>query len=116
MSLRDRILQADDIGRELVEVPQWGVTVEVRTMSAGKRSRMLQTCALPDGTIDLDRLYPMLIVATVFDPEDGERVFTEEDMPALQEKSASSIEFVAQKAMEMSGMAAKAVDEEGKSS
>jgi len=111
VSLRDRILDADDIGRELVDVPQWGVEVEVRTMSAGKRSRMLQTCALPDGSVDLDRLYPM---ATVFDPESGERVFTEADMEALQEKSAASIEFVAQKAMEMSGMTAKAVDEEGK--
>ena len=114
MSLRDRILDADDIGRELVDVPQWGVEVEVRTMSAGKRSRMLQTCALPDGSVDLDRLYPILIVATVFDPDSGERVFTEADMEALQEKSAASIEFVAQKAMEMSGMTAKAVDEEGK--
>ena len=114
MSLRDRILEADDIGRELVEVPQWGVEVEVRTMSAGKRSRMLQTCSLPDGTVDLDRLYPMLIIATVFDPETEERIFTEDDMALLQEKSAGAIEFVATKAMEMSGMTAKAVDEEGK--
>jgi len=116
VSLRDRILAADDIGRTTVDVPQWGVQVEVRTMSAGKRSRMLQTCTLPDGTVDLDRLYPMLIIATVFDPADGERIFTEEDITLLQEKSASAIEFVAQKAMEMSGMTAKAVDEEGKDS
>jgi hypothetical protein len=114
VSLRDRILQSDDIGREELDIPQWGVTVEVRTMSAGKRSRMLQTCTLPDGGVDLDRLYPMLIIATVFDPETGESVFAEEDMPALQDKSAGAIEFVAQKAMEMSGMTAKAVDEEGK--
>jgi hypothetical protein len=36
------------------------------------------------------------------------------DMEALQEKSASAIEFVAQKVMEVSGMTPKAVDEEGK--
>lgn len=116
MSLRDRILAADDIGAQTIEIPQWDVTVEVRTMSAGRRSRMLQTCSLGDGTVDLDRLYPMLIVATVFDPETGERVFEEADIPLLQEKSAGAIEFVAQAAMKMSGMTAQAIDEEGKDS
>lgn len=116
MSLRDRILAADDIGRDTIDVPQWGVTVEVRTMSAGQRSRMIQSCTLPDGNIDLDRLYPMLIIATVFDPETGAQVFGPDDAPMLQDKSAASIEFVAQRAMQMSGMSAKAADDEGKDS
>jgi hypothetical protein len=114
MSLRDRILAADDIGKESLHVPHWNVDVEVRTMSAVQRSRMLQTCALPDGSVDLDRLYPMLIIATVHDPETGAPAFDAEDISVLQEKSAAAIEFVAQKAMQMSGMVAKAVDEEGK--
>lgn len=114
MSLRDQILTADDIGRQTIQVEQWGVELEVRTLSAVQRSRMLKTCSLPDGSVDLDRLYPMLIIATVFDPETGDQVFTPDDMLALQEKSAASIESVAQKAMEMSGMTAKAVDDEGK--
>lgn len=114
MSLRDRILAADDIGKEIVHVPQWNVDIEVRTMSAVQRSRMLQTCTLPDGGVDLDRLYPMLIIATVFDPETGAQAFDDEDMALLQEKSASAIEFVAQKTMQMSGMVAKSVDDEGK--
>lgn len=114
MSLRDRILQADDIGREIITVQQWGVDLEVRTLSAMQRSRMLQTCTLPDGTVDLDRLYPMLIIGTVFEPGTNDRVFSETDLALLQEKSAAAIEFVAQKAMQMSGMVAKAVDEEGK--
>ena len=116
MSLRDRILAADDIGKELITVDQWGVSLEVRTMSAGQRSQMLQTCTLDDGTVDLDRLYPMLIIATIFDPETGEQVFTPEDVAGLQEKSAASIEHVAQTAMQMSGMTAEAVDDEGKDS
>lgn len=114
MSLRDRILAADDIGKETVFVPHWSVELEVRTMSAVQRSRMLQSCALPDGSVDLDRLYPMLIIATVFDPETGAQAFDSEDMALLQEKSAAAIEFVAQKAMQMSGMVAKVIDDEGK--
>lgn len=114
MSLRDRILSADDIGKEILRVPQWDLDVEVRTLSAIQRSRMIANATLPDGSIDLDKLYPMLIIATVFDPETGAKVFDAEDMPLLQEKSASSIEFIAQKAMQMSGMVAKAADDEGK--
>jgi hypothetical protein len=114
MSLRDRILAADDIGREIINVPQWNLDIEVRTMSAVQRSQMLQTSTLENGNVDLDRLYPMLIIATVFDPETGARAFDKEDMVLLQEKSAAAIEFVAQKAMQMSGMVAKAIDDEGK--
>lgn len=116
MSLRDRIFAADDIGRESLEVPQWGVTLEIRTMTAHRRSQMLKAAALDEGGVDLDVLYPMLVVSCVFDPETGEAVFTNDDMAGLQEKSAAAIELVATKAMEMSGMTAKAVDAEGKSS
>jgi len=116
VSLRDQILEADDIERSTVHVDQWGVDVEVRTMSAVQRSRMLQACTLGDGNIDLDRLYPMLIIACVFDPDSGAPVFTDDDMQVLQEKSAASIEAVATVAMKMSGMTAKAVDDEGKDS
>ena len=114
MSLRDRIFAADDIGKEIISVPQWNLDVEVRTMSAVKRSQMLAKATLPDGGIDLDKLYPMLIIATVFDPETGASVFDPEDMAMLQEKSAAAIEFLAQKAMKMSGMVTNAVDDEGK--
>ena len=114
MSLRDRILAADDIGKETILIEQWGVELEVRTLSAFQRSRMLKTCTTPDGNVDLDRLYPMLVIATVFDPETGLQVFSEDDMQALQDKSASAVEVVAQKAMEMSGMTPKGGDEEGK--
>lgn len=114
MSLRDRIIAADDIGRETITVPQWNAEIEIRTMSAGQRSRMIAAAANGNGDIDLDRLYPMLIIATAFDPETGAQVFDENDMALLQEKSAAAVEFVAQHAMRMSGMSAKAIDEEGK--
>lgn len=116
MSLRDRILAADDISRESLEVPQWGVTLEIRTMTAVQRSGMLKASALEGGGVDIDRLYPMLIVACAFDPETGEPVFTSSDIGALQEKSSAAVELVAQHAMKMSGMNVNAVDDEGKDS
>lgn len=117
MSLRDRIIAADDIGKRLVHVPEWGVEVEVRTLSTGMRSRMLQSAATDDGGVDISRLYPMLVIATAFDPESGEAIFadTPEDFDLIQNKSAKAVEVVAKAAMEMSGMSVdEGVDAEGK--
>ena len=117
MSLRDRIIAADDIGKHLVEVPEWGVTVEVRTISAGMRSRMLKSAQTDDGGVDIDKLYPMLLIATCFDPELDEPVFTDDDFGVIQDKSANAVETIAKVAMEMSGMAAgEGADAEGKDS
>ena len=40
--LRDKILAANDVESELVEVPEWGVSVEVRSMSLAMRERIGQ--------------------------------------------------------------------------
>lgn len=114
MSLRDRILQAKDIQSNKFTVEQWGVELDIRTMTAIERSRLVATCTKPDGTVDMEKMYPMLLIAAVYDPETGEKVFSAEDIQALQEKSAAAVEFVAQKVMEVSGMSPKSVDVEGK--
>lgn len=114
MSLRDRILQANDIQSNIITVTQWGVDLDIRTMTAIERTRLVSLCTKTDGTVDMEKMYPMLLIAAAYDPITGEKVFTADDMVALQDKSASAIEFVAQKVMEVAGMTAKAVDEEGK--
>lgn len=116
MSLRDRILAADDIGKELFNVPLWDVEVEIRTMTASERSKMLNSAMDKDGNLDLEQLYPRILIATVFDPKSGEKVFDADDVAALQNKSASAVESVAQKAMTLSGLTPDAVDDAGKES
>lgn len=114
MSLRDRILAADDIGKATIHVDAWEVDLEVRTMTAAERSKMLNSAMDKDGNLDLQELYPRILIATVFDPETGEQVFGPDDVDTIQNKSASAVEAVAQKAMALSGLTADAVDEAGK--
>ncbi len=114
MSLRDRILAANDIESKVFHVAQWGIDIELRTLSASDRAQLVSSCMSADGTVDIQKMYPSLIIACVYDPETGGRVFSIEDMDAISDKSASAVEFVAQKAMEMSGMKPDAIDEEGK--
>ena len=116
MSLRDRILAADDIGKELLVVPHWDVEVELRTMTASERSKMLASAVDNNGNMDLEELYPRILIATVYDPESGDPVFDSDDVASLATKSAAAIEFVAQKSMALSGLAGDGVDEAGKAS
>lgn len=115
MSLRDRILSASDIQTTKMHIEAWGVDLEIRTITAVERSRLIAECTRADNTIDMEKMYPLLLIAGVYDPDDGSKVFTTEDIAAIQDKSASAVEQVAQEVMRLSGMNGKAVDAEGKS-
>lgn len=114
-SLRSRILEAEDITSEMVDVPQWGVTVEVRSMDA--RSRILMTQDVSDdGSVSMERLYPDMVIQTAHDPATGERIFGPDDRDALLAKSSAALDILATAAMRVSGMAPGAVDAVGKDS
>jgi len=112
VSLRDRILSANDLTSEMVEIPEWDVTVEVRGMSAADRTSLMDAAA-EGGSVNTSLLFPSLVIACTFDPETGERVFGEEDRPALGEKNGLAIERVVQVAMRLSGMSVEARDASG---
>lgn len=116
MSLRDRILSANDIATRIFHVSEWGVDLEIRTLSTLDRTRMIKACSDSEGNVDLEKMYPLLIIASAYDPETGEKVFEQSDMDAISDKSASAVERVAKVAMEMSGMNPNAIDAEGKDS
>jgi hypothetical protein len=113
VSLREQILASSDIQSELVTIPEWGVTVEVRGMTAAARAAMLQHAAGNGGTFDLVSLYPSLVVGSTYDPESGDRVFSESDYAAISDKSGAAVERIAAAAMRLSGISEDARDELG---
>lgn len=116
MSIRDRILSADDIESEIVDVPQWGVKIEVRSMDGRSRARMLSQASLDNGSVNLESVYPDMVILCSFDPDTGERIFEPGDADALMSKAAGPIEQVAMAAMRVSGMAADSMDKAGNDS
>lgn len=104
MSLRDKILAAKDIESEQVLVKQWDVTVEVRGLTGRQRAILLQDVIGPKGKIDMQKLYPQLVVISTYDPEDGKPVFQAGDIDAISEKSGGALEAIAQVAMRLSGL------------
>lgn len=115
LSLRDKILAADDIATEPVEIPEWDVTLHVKSMTGKARAQMLREAADPEtGEMDYEKLYPQVIAATVVDPDTGEYVFTSSDVDALNLKSGAVLERLASAGMRVSGMTKEAEKELGK--
>jgi hypothetical protein len=116
VSIRDRILTSDDIPSELVEVPLWGVTLEVRGMTGSDRATMLKAAMTPEGGVDLQAFYPEIVIACSYDPETGERVFVASDRDSIMAKSGKAIDAVATVGLRLSGMTEDTKKDLGKDS
>lgn len=114
MSLRDRILQTNDVQREIVAVPQWGVSVAVHGMSGAARTAMIQNAADNDGVMNFSRMMPDIVIMCTYDPETDEQVFSEADRDALMLKSGAALDLIVNTALRISGLLDGAVDAAGK--
>lgn len=110
MSLRDKILEAADLSHEDVDVPEWGVTIRVVSPTVRERARIVSAFMGKDGSPDIEKMYPALVIATACDPESGDHLFTEADFEALSGKSGRAMETVAQAALRVSGMSDRPVE------
>lgn len=108
--LRSKILAANDIRAELVEIPEWDVTVEVRSMTAADRARIIELAAAEDGRVGVGAMYMETVLVSVYDPESGERLFSDADRDAIMGKSAAAIDRLATIGMRLSGIDAEAQD------
>lgn len=112
MNLRETILSAQDTQKQTVEVPEWGVTVEVRGMTGHQRNEFIAACVDPaTGKPRFDRIYSQVIIACTFDPETGLPVFEATDRDVLDSKAASATERIAKVALEMSGLGDDAAED-----
>jgi len=112
MSLKDQIANADDLYNETVEVPEWGITLTLRTPTVQERTRMIQQFVGPEGlmpTENLAEMYPALLIATCIDPETGSALFTKNDADLIRSKNGSVVERIATTAMRLCGLTDDAV-------
>lgn len=103
-NLREAILNAQDEQSQLVEVPEWGVTVKVVGMTGNDRSAFMSACMDEKGNPQFERVYSAVIIACTVDPETGEKVFEATDRDELDRKSAKATERIAKVALELSGI------------
>jgi hypothetical protein len=111
----DDVLAVEDISRELVDVPEWGFTFEVRSMTAAERTHIMDL-AQKAGEVDLSLVYPEVVIATTYNPDTGDKVFTSDHRVALMAKNAAALDRLAKAGMRLSGMTEEAADAAGKDS
>ena len=103
---RDDILKVIDEKFQDVQVPEWGGTVRVRSLTGLQRSQLLKASA--DEAIEdwIERL----CAACICD-ENGNPVFKSEDIKQLRNKNAAALNRVFTAADELNGISSKAIDE-----
>lgn len=93
MSLSESILGNDDLRTKEVEVPQWKTTLTVREL--GLQESMIAYGSLKPtdtGEVTLGHSNIAQIVAFgVIDPETGDRVFSDADIPKLARKNHKAL-------------------------
>ena len=110
---REAILQADDLPRELVEVPEWGGALYVRALTGAERDAFEQSIVETRGKntrMNLRNIRARLVALTVVD-EDGNRLFSDDDVEALGRKSAAALNRVFEVAQRLSGLRPEDVEE-----
>lgn len=118
MSIRDKILSVqDDTPSEVVSISEWGVDVLVKGFTLGAKDDFLASILDPQTRQTNIKAFNVgVIVGTCYDPETGERLFTESDIPALKEKSAAIIQRLVDVGTRLSGLTDDAVAVAGKKS
>lgn len=115
---RSEILAVDDLKTETVSVPEWGGEVMVRSLTGAERDYFESSIVSLDGKktkTDLSNVRAKLVVVSCVD-ENGDSLFTAEDVEALGEKSASALQRVFEVAQHLSGLTAADVEELAKNS
>lgn len=103
---REQILQAQDLGHEDVEVPEWGGTVRIKALTAGERD-LYEALVFLDPKGDpvkrREDVRAKLIAFAAVDV-DGNRLFTEADIAALSKKSGRALDRLFEAASRLSGL------------
>ena len=95
-SIRDRIAASDDRRRVTVDVPEWDVKIELRSPTVRERGALFDAHYSADGTIaDPSRLAVDAVIACAYDPDTGEKVFTDDDVDFLYERSSVVLDRLA---------------------
>ena len=118
MSIRDKILAVtNDTPSELVHIEEWGVDVLVRGFSLGAKDDFLTTVYNAETKkSDIKAFTVGVLIGTAYDPESGDKLFSESDVPILKQKSAAAIQKIVDIGTKLSGLTEDAIEVAGKKS
>ena len=108
--LKTKIFSTIDIKTQAVDVPEWGVTVHVKTLTGTERAALFAKFEeLKKRHAEIDSVVWLVLFGTT--DEQGNRLFDDADFPLLAAKSAPALDRIAQAVNKMNGFDAQAVDD-----
>ena len=108
------ILKADDIQKEMVNVPEWGGDIYLRTMSGLERDAFEQSI-VKDKVTNLRNIRARFCALVICD-EDGKRLFTDADVVELGRKSSLVLSRIFDVGQSLNGFTNADVEELAKNS
>lgn len=103
---RDAILATNDRTLEVVQLPEWGGSVYVRSLTGAERDAFEATIVQRNGKdvkTNLRNLRARLVVLAACDA-DGGRIFSDQDAVALGAKNAAALDRIFSVAQRLSGL------------
>lgn len=100
------ILQRRDVKVEEIHVPEWDMYVRVKALSGKERDAFEASIVQVQGrqtSLNMANIRAKLVALAVVD-EDGNRVFSDDDVDALGELNASALDRIFTVALRLSGL------------
>lgn len=110
---KEAILAANDLQTRVVDVPEWGGEVILKTLSGMERNAFENSLYRINGeraTPNMANMSAKLLARVIVD-EQGNRIFTDGDIMALGGKSAAVLSRLFEIASEMNGLGEDAIDD-----
>lgn len=103
------ILQSDDFRYEEIEVPEWGGSLRLKSLSGTERTAILKLLNQKKDTVD--GVYEKVIIFCAVNAEGG-KIFEDNQntLAILQAKDASVTQRIGMKALELSGLGQNSKD------
>jgi len=114
---RDTILSITDSKLEPLEIPEWGGTIYIRTITGGERDGVEYALSEDPKTGNRrQQNFRAYFVSLVACDESGKRLFKNQDIPALAQKSGAAIERIVDAGLKLNNFKAADVEEMTKNS
>lgn len=104
------IFAAQDIKREVLNVPEWGGDVELIQLSGNGRAKIMETYQTfkdAGSVAQTNALQDAMLLACIADDK-GQPIFATDDLPLLREKNGVVLETVVKAALKLNGMGEQA--------
>ena len=119
MLSKEEILNAQDLPREEVKVPEWGGSVFVLTLTGAQRDAFEQSIMEKKGSktreANLRNIRAKLASMAICD-EAGKRMFSDAEAEALGAKSAKALDRIFEAAQRLNGLSNEDVEDLAKNS